>query len=69
MGKKGLQLVFTLEEKGDKSGVTAEFMRDGKAITYGDVSLNDKYLFCKTCQNMMGVLANIILAEGKKNVD
>ncbi len=61
----GLALVFKLVEDKDGRSVTAEFVRDGKEITYSDVSIQDKYNFCMTCKNFAGVLANIILMETK----
>lgn len=61
----GLALVFKLVEDKDGRSVTAEFVMDGKEITYSDVSIQDKYNFCMTCKNFAGVLANIILMETK----
>ena len=61
----GLALVFKVVENKDGRSVTAEFVRDGKEITYSDVSIQDKYNFCMTCKNFVGVLANIILIETK----
>ena len=61
----GLALVFKVVEDKDGRSVTAEFVRDGKEITYSDVSIQDKYNFCMTCKNFVGVLANIILIETK----
>ena len=61
----GLALVFKVVENKDGRSVTAEFVRDGKEITYSDVSIQDKYNFCMTCKNFAGVLANIILIETK----
>lgn len=61
----GLALVFKVVEDKDGRSVTAEFVRDGKEITYSDVSIQDKYNFCMTCKNFAGVLAKIILIEGK----
>ena len=58
----GLALVFKVVENKNGRSVTAEFVRDGKEITYSDVSIQDKYNFCK---NFVGVLANIILIETK----
>ena len=61
----GLALVFKVVENKNGRSVTAEFVRDGKEITYSDVSIQDKYNFCMTCKNFVGVLANIILIETK----
>lgn len=66
MELNGLALVFKFTEvEDDKCSITAEFVRDGKEITYQDVSIQDKYNFCMACKNFTGVLANIILIEGK----
>lgn len=62
---KGLAMVFSVEEEKDGKKVSVGFVRDGKEITYADVSLRDKYNFCMTCKNMTGVLAKIILAENE----
>lgn len=61
----GLALVFKVVEDKDGRSVTAEFVRDGKEITYSDVSIQDKYNFCMTCKNFAGVLAHIILMDTK----
>ena len=66
MELNGLALVFKLtEEEDNKCSISVEFVRDGKEITYQDVSIQDKYNFCMACKNFAGVLANIILIEGK----
>nr|DAO30225.1 MAG TPA: hypothetical protein [Caudoviricetes sp.] len=65
----GLALVFKVVEDKDGRSVTAEFVKDGKGITYSDVSIQDKYNFCMTCKNFAGALANIILMETKPKND
>ena len=67
MELNGLAFVLKFTEGADnKCRITAEFVRDGKEITYSDVSIQDKYNFCMACKNFAGVLAKIILIEGKK---
>ena len=58
-------MVFSVEEEKDGKKVSVGFVRDGKKITYADVSFRDKYNFCMTCKNMTGVLAKVILAENE----
>lgn len=66
MELNGLALVFKLtEEEDNKCSISVEFFRDGGKITYSDVSIHDKYNFYMTCKNFAGVLANMILIEGK----
>lgn len=66
MELNGLAFVFKMTENEDGNvSITAEFVRDGKEITYSDVSIQDKYNFCMACKNFAGVLAKIILIEGK----
>ena len=66
MELNGLAFVLKFTEGADnKCSITAEFVRDGKEITYSDVSIQDKYNFCMACKNFAGVLAKIILIEGK----
>lgn len=66
MELNGLAFVLKCTDGEDNNcNITAEFVRDGKEITYSDVSIQDKYNFCMACKKLAVVLANIILIDGK----
>lgn len=59
----GLVLVLHQTKEEGQTSIDAKFMRDGNEITYSEVTTKEKYHFAEVCKQMMGCLANMVIAE------